>query len=141
MVRRERAVLDQNLVALRGGRIEAHHEQVEVDGQPVHRHHFVGVGAGQSSKRVGEQLVVVLPCQLTGEVAFDAECGPTVDLGLDRATSTSGQGAERIAHQVDAIGKLKLAAKTGQRVSGVELCGGQLCRVIVVHRYALIVVA
>ena len=31
----ERAVLDQNLVALRGGRIEAHHEQVEVDGQPA----------------------------------------------------------------------------------------------------------
>ena len=45
----------------------------------------------RENELIGEQLVVVLPRQLTGEVAFDAEVGPAVELRADMVAGGAGE--------------------------------------------------
>jgi hypothetical protein len=87
VIGREGMRLDQHLVAFRGGPVEADHQQVKVDGEAVHRHDLVGAGTDESGELIADQRVVVLPGEFAGEVAFDTERCPTVELGGDVARS------------------------------------------------------
>ena len=50
-VRWERRVLDDDLASLAEGPIEQHHQQVQVHGERVHRHHLDGLGTNQAGSR------------------------------------------------------------------------------------------
>ena len=99
-VRRERRVLDDDLRPGAARSVERHHQQVEVDGERVHRHHLDRQGADQAGRRLGEQLVVGEPRPVGLEVAFDAEALPSGELGEQLTGGRPRLQAERVAGEV-----------------------------------------
>ena len=74
---------------------------------------------------VGHQFVVVLPREVAGEVALDAEGGPPVELGRRRCAGPElRDGPERVADEIDPVGQLEPVAERCQGVGGVEFGGG-----------------
>ena len=86
-----------------GGRsVERHHQEVEVDGERVHRHHLDGQRADQSGGRRGEQLVVGEPGTVGLEVPLDAEVLPSSQLGDQLVGGGLRLKTERVAGEVGA---------------------------------------
>ena len=93
-VGRERRVLDDDLRALTARAVERHHQQVEVDGERVHRHHFRRSGPDEAGQRLGEQFVVRQPRTISLEVPLDGEALPGGQLGVQLVTGRLGLQTE-----------------------------------------------
>src|SRR5688572_16792429 len=99
--------LDNDLVALGGGTVEAGHHKVEVGGQGVHDGDL-GLGGGADDGHVLCCAVFshVLPAGEgrvleRGEVAVDADGGPCVEVRFQVCADRLGLHAERVADKVD----------------------------------------
>ena len=107
--------LHQHPEALRGGTVEAHHQQVEVDGEGVHHHHLVRLGAHQARRRRGEQLVVGEPWRRAPDMPLDAERCPSIERLADVAARLPRLEPERISRKVDT----RASVRPGRQVEGL----------------------
>ncbi len=123
VVGREGVPLDEHLVASRCRSVEAHHQEMQVDGERVHGDHLVLPAAHEGGERSGEEFVVRLPGEVAREVTLHPEGAPSVELGRDVVARRPREGTEGVADEVDAVGQLELVAQGGERVGGVERGG------------------
>ena len=111
---------------------KADEKQVQVDGEAVHRHDFVGFGAGQMTQPFRETFVVAHPWILALEMAFDTPLRPIVELDLQRFLGGLGLKPETVAREVHGIGTIVLRnvealAKTAEGVRRVQFAGRLEC--------------
>ncbi len=85
--------------------VERHHQQVEVDGQRVHRHDLDRQCPDEPGGRLGEQFVVGEPRPVGLEVAFDAEALPGGELGEQLTGGRPRLQTERVAGEVGDLGE------------------------------------
>ena len=93
-VRRERAVLDQDLVSSSIRSVEADHQKMKIHRERVHHHDLAGQGAHQSRSRLPESFVVVEPWPGRFEVSFDAESSPVIEFFLHPRTDAAWHQAQ-----------------------------------------------
>ena len=129
---RERVTLDDDLVAFPRRPEEAHEHQMQIHGERVHGHDFVGLGAYEGGQRGGETLVIVEPARTAGaaraairNVALDAESRPAIELTNDRAARRTRHGTERVSAEVGqgaarVFRQLELAPEALQLVGRIE---------------------
>ena len=125
-VRREGVGFDQDAITIRGGAVETQQQQVQVDGQRVHRNHFVAGAAKQARKARCSQAMERHPRLRNVEVAGDAALRPVVEHAGDAVTRRVRHQAERIATQVQrwiAVSRHRpreLVAIVCQRIAGIK---------------------
>ena len=125
----EGVVFDEDLVPGGGGSVEAHHQQVQVHGQPVHRDHFCRQSAGEAAHRFCQQLVVRDPGTVRLEVSPSSVVGPPVEFGDHHVASGARLQTERVAVEVGRFGSPvryrhgELVAEPPQRVGPIQRLG------------------
>ena len=72
------------------GLVKADQQQVEVDREPIHGHHFVGVCACQMAEALDKPFVVVDPRMATLKVAFHPQRRPVFQLDLQGRLGVAG---------------------------------------------------
>ncbi|CAI6090502.1 unnamed protein product, partial [Clonostachys chloroleuca] len=100
--------LEDDLVALLGGLVEAGHHEVQVGRERVHDDNLVRGATDDVGRLLGTVGGHVLPIRQgrvpqVGEVATDADGGPCLELGIDVLADSFGLGAQRVTHKVDAL--------------------------------------
>jgi len=118
--------LEDDLVALGVGLVEARHHQVQVDGERVHDDDLVGGRANEVGRLVGAVLGHVLPLGEgrvghVGEMAVDANGRPRLQLGVEVPPDGLGLGAEGVADKVEALLVCGVAIDAVDGVGGGEL--------------------
>lgn len=116
--------LQDDLVPLAVGLVEAGHHHVQVDRQRAHVDNLAGRGSHEVGRLVGAVLGHVLPLHQrrlvhVGEVAVDAHRRPRLQLGVDIVADGLGLRAQRVSDKVDAL--LSLSA-----IDTVGAVGGAL---------------
>ena len=114
------------------GLVKADEEQVQVDGEPVHGHHFMGLRARQVAQPFRETLVITDPRVLTLKVPFNAPLRPIVQLDFQRRLGGLGLEPEAVAREVHRIGttvlrNVEALAKTAEGVRRVQFAGRLKC--------------
>jgi len=130
------------IVALRRGAVKGDHRQMEVDGQGVHHHDFMGQCADEPGGLGLQKFVVVHPRQFAAKVTLHAVCGPLVKFGEQGLADCFGLEAEGVAAEVEDVlrncfvdcvfWKNKLLAKRAEGVLGI-LGAGEIAGIFVVH--------
>jgi hypothetical protein len=103
VVRRKRAVLEEDAVPLARRTVEARHHQVQIDRQRVHRHDLARGRSHEPRHRLGEEFVVRHPRVLAREVRLHGEPPPRLELLLDVPRRSLRQEPERVAGEVDLL--------------------------------------
>lgn len=99
--------LDDYLVALLGGAVEARHHQVEVGCEGVHDGDFAGRGGADDVDRLARAVLGhVLPADERGviergEVAVDADSRPGVEVRIEVLPHCLWLRAERVSDEID----------------------------------------
>ena len=127
-VAREGLRLAQQLSACALGLVKADEEQVQVDGEPIHGHDFVGLGAGQVTKAIHKPLVVADPRVLALEMAFDPPLRPIVEFDLQRGFGILGLKPEAVAREVHRVGaavlrNVEARPKSAEGVRRIQFAG------------------
>jgi hypothetical protein len=134
-VGRKRARFDQDRRPIRRGPVKADHQQMQVDGQRVHRRDFDRLRAHQFGQRRIHRFQVAQPGPLALEVALHRELAPDGELGEHRGLGVLRLQAQRIADEVRqftlAVARnVEALAEAGQRIIAVRLigpCGALKC--------------
>lgn len=104
MVAGEGFSLDDDLVAVRGGFVEARHEQVEVGSQGLHDDDLGGKGTHDLGRLLLESIVEVQPGRVSAfqrlEVAKDALGGPGIEVAIHIFAGSAGLQAQGITTQI-----------------------------------------
>ena len=69
-----------DLIAVFGGAIKGHHEQVKVHGELVHHHHFIFLRTHDCRKLAGEDLMIRHPGFAGMKMSFHTKTGPVFQL-------------------------------------------------------------
>jgi hypothetical protein len=118
------------LTRLPAGRIERHHQQMEVDRQGVHHRHFAGQGAHYAGHGRCEHVLIAEPRMLGLEVAFHRMVGPIVQFLLQCGLHCLRLQAERIATEIAGLLPVQLRMEKTLAVAAQRVCGIQLPRVV-----------
>ena len=100
--------LAKQLPACALGLVKADEQQVQVDGEAIHGHDFVGLGAGQMTQAIHKPLVVADPRVLALEMAFDPPLRPIVEFDLQSGFGILGLKPEAVACEVHRVGAFVL---------------------------------
>lgn len=105
MVTGKGLALDDDLVAFRGGFVEAGHEQVQIGRQGLHDDDLAGQRAHDLGGLFLESIVEVQPGRVSAfkrlEMAKDAFGGPGVEVSDHVVACAPGLQAERVSAQID----------------------------------------
>ncbi len=120
-VGRERALLDHDAVPALGRPVEGDQQEVQVDRQRIHHHHFVRPRAGQARDRRSEQLMVGQPWALALVVALDRAPAPGIQLRQHVLPRAPRHEAQRVPREVqlNPFREDELVAEPRQRIGGV----------------------
>ena len=125
-IARERAALHQDLRALPLRPPEAHHQQVQVDGERVHHHHLTGLRPHQARAQMAKMLVEINPRATGKQMPFHRQPRPIVQLLVYQRARRARHEAERIAAEIRerttvlAERMLELVPQRAQRIGGIE---------------------
>ncbi len=127
-VGREGAGFDQDRRPFARGPVEADHQQVQVGGERIHRHHFRRQGADQHGQAFAHFVVVGHPRMFAAEMRLHAQRGPVVELLQQGGAHRARLQAERVAAEVGLVFAVVLrdvetVAEIAERIGGVERQG------------------
>ena len=105
-VRGEGRVLDHDAIALGRRPVERGHQQVEVHGQRVHRHHFLRLRSDEARERRAQLVGRGQPGPLALEPALHGETGPGLELRRHRAGRRARLETQRVAGEVGPLAAL-----------------------------------
>ena len=83
--------------------VERRHEQVEVDGQGVHRDDLIDAGSDEARERATQAVGCGQPCVRALEPALDADGGPDIQFLLDDRRGAPRLQTERVADEIGAL--------------------------------------
>ena len=99
---RKGARLDEHAVTRRRRAIEAHHHQMQIDGERVHADDFTGLGADETGHVRGRELVIGHPRVTRLEVRAHGEAPPVRELLEERGPAVTGWRPREFPHRYTA---------------------------------------
>ena len=123
-IRRERLLFDQQRRARAGRPVEAREQQVQVDRQGVHRHHFVRLRADEPGDGRRHALVVARPRTPPAEMSLDAARAPVAQDFLDVVAGEQRLCAERVATQVNQLAAVVVVRQHEAVAPGLQFVAG-----------------
>ena len=130
-VGRERRVLDDDRVPVRGRPVEADHQQVQVDGQRVHRDDLARPRADQARRGLPKQLVIAQPRPARFGVPVDRQLVPIGHQFVDPIADLARLQAQRVAGQIGRRGVATARRRRDEELvpsTGIGICGIELTR-------------
>lgn len=134
-VRGKGTSLDQDGGAPGNRAVKARHQQVQVERERVHRHHFTGLGTHQRGQAVTHAFVVGHPWRLAAEVRFHAKLRPVIEFLHQRGAHAPRLQAERVSAEIALLvltmaRNEELGAILAQGIGGIQGQGPGFVRVL-----------
>ena len=129
------AVLHEEDSAVAFGAVEGHHQQMQIDGQRVHRDDFGRKRPDDVSEAVSKILVIRIPRSRRIEVPLDAELRPVIEFLFDDRSRRDRLQAEGVSHEVRGVPairslwKMKSTSESDERIEAVEMSGSRRGRI------------
>jgi hypothetical protein len=104
--------------------IEAGQQQVQVQRQRVHRHHFIGLRADEAGQARAQRFGIVDPGAATGMMAGDAQAFPVVEFFLYQLPGGARCKPQGLAAEVEQRAALRAGRQCKSIPQWRQLIGG-----------------